>query len=88
MFMTVRFYDNMSGVLLGELPDEELAFLVGQLEEESSEDADYYLNVATVEMLAQAGASAALLDLLRKALGETGEGEIRWESEGGATWAS
>jgi hypothetical protein len=79
--MLVRIYDNMSGMLLGDLPESDLQFLVSQLEEESSQDTDYYLTVATVEMLEQAGASPALLELLRRALGESGEGEIRWQTE-------
>jgi hypothetical protein len=77
--MMVQIYDNMSGALLGELPQSDLLFLTSQLEEESSQDTDYYLTVDTVEMLAQAGASPELLDLLRRALGESGEGEIRWQ---------
>jgi processive 1,2-diacylglycerol beta-glucosyltransferase len=76
-----KLYDNDTGALLGEITDEQLRFLTDQLEEEDEEDTDYYLNAATVEMLAKAGASNDLLDLLRRAMGEKGEVEIRWSRD-------
>lgn len=77
----VKIYDKDSGALLGEITEEQLQFLEDELEEESEGDTDYYLNSDMVEMLAEAGAGAALLDLLRRAIGEKGEVEIRWSRE-------
>jgi hypothetical protein len=77
----VKLYDKASGAPLGEITDAQLQFLRDQLEEESLEDADYYLNPATVDMFAARGADAELLDLLRRALGTRGEIEIVWSEE-------
>jgi processive 1,2-diacylglycerol beta-glucosyltransferase len=75
----IKIYDKESGVLWGEITETQLQFLVGQLEEESSTDQDYYLNQATLEMFEAAGAEADLLALLRRILGEKEEAEFRWE---------
>lgn len=77
----VKLYDAAANTLLGEITDEQLQLLQDQFEEEWSGDQDYYLNRATIEMLREAGADAALLALLERALGDTGEGDIRWSNE-------
>ena len=74
----INVYDNETGALLGAISDEELQFLIDKLEEESLEDQDYYLNRDKLEMLEKAGSQPALMDLLRKALGERDGVEIRW----------
>ena len=75
----IKLYDKETGKLLGALREEQLRFLIDQLEEESSEDTDYYINKATIEMLVQAGADPELVALLQQGLGEREEMEIRWE---------
>jgi len=75
----IKLYDKETGKLLGALREEQLRFLIDQLEEESSEDTDYYINKATIEMLVQAGADPDLVALLLQGLGEREEMEIRWE---------
>jgi hypothetical protein len=40
-----------------------------QLEEESADDTDYYIDHATLDLFEEAGAEADLLTLLRQALG-------------------
>ncbi len=77
----VKLYDAAGNTLLGEITDEQLQLLQDQFEEEWSGDQDYYLNRATIEMLREAGADAALLALLERVLGDTGEGDIRWSNE-------
>ncbi len=74
----IQLYDNETGAPLGAITEEQLRFLTDQLEEESPEDRDYYLNEPTLEAFEEAGADPALLTLLRKALGEREEMEIRW----------
>jgi K+-sensing histidine kinase KdpD len=64
---------------IGSITEAQLQFLVDQLEEESAEDTDYYLTRDTLDLLAADGADPALLDLLRGALGERADMEIRWE---------
>jgi processive 1,2-diacylglycerol beta-glucosyltransferase len=74
----IQLYDNETGAPLGAITEEHLQFLADQLEEESAEDQNYYINEPTLEAFEEAGADPALLALLRKALGEREEMEIRW----------
>jgi len=74
----IQLYDNETGAPLGAITEEQLRFLTDQLEEESPEDRDYYINEPTLDAFEEAGADPALLTLLRKALGEREEMEIRW----------
>jgi processive 1,2-diacylglycerol beta-glucosyltransferase len=74
----IQLRDKQTGALLGSITEEELQFLIDQLEEESSEDRDYYLNRATLETLRNEGASRSLTDLLEKAMGDRDEAEVEW----------
>jgi hypothetical protein len=78
---TVRLRDKDTGAALGNITEEQLRFLQEQLEEESAEDTDYYINTATLEMLEDQGADPALLDVLRKGLGEREDMEVQWQRE-------
>jgi hypothetical protein len=75
----IRLLDANTGVQIGTLTEAQLQFLIDQLEEESDDDRDYYINSATLDMFAEAGAEQALLDLLRNALGTRLEMDVRWE---------
>ena len=74
-----KLYDATTGAELGEITDEQLEFLQDQLEEESPEDQDYYLNQETLDYFAEQGADAALIALLRAALSGREEIDIRWD---------
>ena len=80
--MIIRLYDNASGAALGTLTEEQLQFLIDNLEEETSDDQDYYLNPNTLELLEARGGDASLIALLRRALGDKQGREIRWAREG------
>ena len=56
-----KLYDKDTGAWLGTITEEQLQFLIDQLEEESSEDQDYYINEATLEIFEGAGADPALV---------------------------
>ena len=75
----VKIYDVDTNLGCGELTDEQFQILVDSLEEESSTDNDYYIHVETVEMLESEGADAGLVKILRAALGDREDMEIRWE---------
>ncbi len=45
----IRLYDKGSGAELGSITQEQLQFLADQLEEESIEDRDYYINRSTID---------------------------------------
>lgn len=74
----VELYNKASGAHLATITEAQLQFLVDQLEEESLDDRDYYLNTATLEMFAKQGADPELLALLRRALGDREELDIVW----------
>jgi hypothetical protein len=75
----IELYNESNGTLIGEITEEQLKFLVGELEEESLEDVDYYLSAATVDMLEADGGDADLVKLLRQALDDHGEVDILWK---------
>ena len=71
-------YDNSTQAKLGEITQDQLQFLIDQLEETSLEDQDYYLDANTLTMLEEAGADADLLQLLKSGMGDREGFEIRW----------
>ena len=74
----VRLSDKQTGAAIGEITDEQFQFLVDQLEEEGPEDDDYYINRATLDIFAEAGGDPALIQLLRDALGDREDMDIKW----------
>ena len=74
----IELRDKDTGRSIGSITEDQLQFLVDQLEEESSKDTDYYLNSATLDMFADNGIDSQLLALLRGALGNREDMEIEW----------
>jgi hypothetical protein len=68
-----------TGDAIGQISDEQLKFLVEQLEEEHEEDQDYYLDRDTLELMSDNGADPELLALLEKAIGDDESMDIAWE---------
>jgi hypothetical protein len=78
----ITLRNTATGVIAGSVTEAELRYLVENLEETSPEDTDYFIDQATIDMLAEDGrATDHLLAVLRGALG-AGEGvELRWEKQ-------
>ena len=74
----IELRDKESGAFLGAITEAQLQFLIDQLEEEYTEDTDYYINQPTLDMFEQGGADPQLLETLRKALGKRDDMEIQW----------
>jgi len=75
----IDVYNNETNELVGSITDADLKVLMDHLEEESSEDQDYYIDQATLDVIGDGQATEHLMGVLRKALG-TAEGvDIRWE---------
>lgn len=74
----IQLRDKETGSLLGSISEEDLQFLIDNLEEESEDDTDYYLNRVTLEMLKEKGGGQPLIDLLENALGDREDVEIEW----------
>jgi len=75
---TVSLFDDETGAPIGAISPAQLQFLVNQLEEEDAEDDNYYVDEATLDLLAERGADASLLDTLRAALAGRGHVEVRF----------
>ena len=75
----IRVYDNEMGVLIGTITEEQLQLLIDELEETSTKDQDYYLDETTLKLLEDAGADDSMMVLLRGAMGDRSDFEIRWE---------
>lgn len=74
----VTLVDAQTNAQIGTITDAQLAFLTAQLEEESSTDTDYYINLDTLDLFVQRGADPELITLLRNALGSRPDMDIRW----------
>ena len=74
----IQIHDKDTGARIGTLTEEQLQFLIDQLEEESGEDQDYYINETTVDLFEENGADKALIALLLEALNGRTEMEISW----------
>ena len=76
----IDLYNADTNVLLGEITEPDLQVLIDALEEESSDDQDYYITPDTLDVIGDNGrASDHLLNLLRKALGSSDGVEVRWQ---------
>lgn len=76
----IYLYDKASGALIGEISEDQLQFLMNQMEEESLEDRDYSITKMELEYFAGQGAPPQLVDLLRQALGGRDEVVVQWSS--------
>lgn len=75
----IDVYNCDTNELIGSITEADLKVLVDQLEEESSEDQDYYIDKATIDVIGDGQATEHLLNVLRKALGNAEGVDIRWQ---------
>lgn len=75
----IDIYNNETNELVGTVTEADLKVLADHLEEESSEDQDYFIDAATIDVIGDGQATEHLLTILRKALGTSDGVEIRWE---------
>lgn len=73
-------YRKKNDALLGHVSDRDIQILVDQLEEEDRADRDYFINPPTIDLLETAGASPALVKMLRDAVGSSEGIDIRYEN--------
>ena len=77
----IHIYNDATDEFVGSISEEDFRFMQSDLEEESLEDVNYYINQATVDMFEQQGASPALVAVLRAALDDQEDVDIRWERD-------
>jgi hypothetical protein len=75
----IQLFDNENGEPIGEITQQQLDFLIDQLEEEALDDRDYFINRPTLDMLEEEHGDSQLIELLREAMGDRDEMEVRWE---------
>jgi hypothetical protein len=76
----IRLHDTERDRLIGTISEEQLQFLIDELEEESLEDTDYYVSTDTIDMLEENGGDPELVALLRSALAGREGLDVRWSS--------
>jgi hypothetical protein len=74
----VYLYNQSSDELLGEINEDELQFLIDQMEEESTKDRDYSITRMEIAYFSEHGATPHLITLLNQALGNQSEVIILW----------
>ena len=75
----IDLYNASTNELIGNITDADLQVLVDRLQEESLEDKDYFIDRATIDLLADGRATDHLVGLLRRALGSSDGVDIRWQ---------
>jgi len=75
----INVYRVANNQLIGSISPADLQVLIDVLEEESSQDQDYYIGAPTIDLLAEGGASEALLNMLRIAVGSSEGVDVRWD---------
>jgi hypothetical protein len=74
-----RLYRLDTGIDIGQVTDDQLKFLVKQLEDEHAQDDEYFIDRNTLELLSDNNVDPEFLALLEKAMGDDDEMDIAWE---------
>ena len=74
----INLYEKDTNKALGQISEEQLQYLIDNLEEEWSDDQDYAVTPLLLEYFEGLGADASLVSLLRNALAGREEIEIVW----------
>jgi hypothetical protein len=77
----MALYDVASGARVGRITEGQLAALIGWMEEESTEDRDYYLTAEDCELMEEQGIDPTLVAVLREALKGRADMDIRYAQE-------
>jgi hypothetical protein len=75
----IDLYNATANQLLGSITESDLKVLIDALEEEGLYDQDYYIDSATIDVIADGKATEHLVGLLRKAVGAGDGVDIRWQ---------
>jgi hypothetical protein len=75
----IDLYNAGTNTMLGSITESDLKVLVDALEEEGLYDQDYYIDRATIDLIADGRATEHLVRLLRGALADSEGVDIRWQ---------
>lgn len=79
VFAMIKLLDRETGAHIADIDETDLAALVAALEEESGDDQDYYIDLATLHFLAESGVRNDLVKTMGAALGEREGMEVIWQ---------
>lgn len=77
----IALYDVASGAKVGRINEKQLAALMGWMEEESTEDRDYYITAEDCELMVEQGIDPTLVEALREALKGREDMDLRYTQE-------
>ncbi len=77
----ITLYDAASGTQVGRITEPQLTALMGWMEEESTEDRDYYLTAEDCDLMEEQGIDPTLITTLRAILRGREDMDIRWAKE-------
>ncbi len=77
----INLFDVASGAKVGRIAQKQLDALTGWMEEENSEDHEYYLTSEDCDLMAEDGIDPTLIEVLRAALNGREDMDIRYEIE-------
>ena len=75
----IDLYNATTNHFLGSITEADLKVLVDALEEEGLHDQDYFIDRATIDVIADGRATEHLVGLLRAALASSDGVDIRWQ---------
>ncbi len=75
----IELYNKANNDYLGKISEEELQFLIDNLEEENMTDEDYYIDKPTLEFLKERGASPDLVKIIEDTMGDNEFIEISYK---------
>ena len=77
----IQLRDKAAGTLIGDNSEEQLQFLIDQLEEEDTEVRDYAITSILLQSFELEGAHSTLVSMLTEALGSRESMEVVWSRE-------
>lgn len=77
----IALYDAGSGAKVGRITEKQLQALIDWMEEESSEDREYYLTAEDCELMQEQGVDPTLVEALRGALKGREDMDLRYAPE-------
>ena len=77
----ITLRNKETSATIGTISEEELTYLIDMLEEEDSQDRDYWIDQATLDYFEDNGCDDHLLEMLKDAIGDREGIEIVWSSD-------
>jgi hypothetical protein len=77
----IALYDVESGAKVGRITESQRDALIGWMEEEDSEDREYYLTAEDCELMDEQGLDPSLIEALRFALKGREDMDLRYTAE-------